>query len=243
MNESALYIGTSGWTYDHWKGVFYPADIKKREWLTFYAERFDTVELNASFYRIPKIKAVEGWRDRTPEKFHFAVKVSRLISHIKRLKECDKEAEWFFSVFKPLEPKIGAYLVQLPPSLTYDPERIESFIERYPSDIPLVFEFRNNSWYNDETYTLFRKKNLAFCIHDMHGSATDRIVTSDCAYIRFHGYTARYGGDYPDEILADWAAWIRGMRREVKRMFCYFNNDFQGYAIKNCLRLLEMATA
>ena len=240
MKEAKLYIGTSGWTYDHWKGVFYPETLSSRLWLEYYCRQFDAVELNASFYRIPKVAVVEGWNKRTPEGFCFAVKVSRLISHMKRLKNCDHEMEWFFSTFKPLEPKIGVFLVQLPPSLKCDPCLIESFSSHLPPKIPFAFEFRNKSWYNDETYDVLRKNHLAFCIHDMQGCPTDRTVTADTVYVRFHGCGARYGGDYPEEVLADWAVWIREQRNEAQRIFCFFNNDFQGFAVKNSLRLREL---
>ncbi len=234
-----VLLGTSGWTYDHWKGIFYPDSVPKKRWFEYFSTVFDTVELNASFYRIPTIKAVQGWEGRSPEYFRFAVKMSRLITHVRRLKNCERELEWFFSVFEPLQHKIAAFLVQLPPSMKIDIGRLDEFIRKLPQKSKFAFEFRNTTWYNPETYALLKEHGQIFCIHDMSGLATERIVTSDTIYIRFHGYASVYGGDYHEELLRDWAAWIREQIRDGKSVYGYFNNDIGGFAVKNCLRLRE----
>ncbi|MFW5774714.1 MAG: DUF72 domain-containing protein [Chitinivibrionales bacterium] len=233
------HLGTSGWTYDHWSGRFYPADISRRTWFEYFSQHFDTVELNASFYRIPRESVVASWHSRAPEHFVFSVKMSRLVTHVKKLRNCDHELEWFFTVFKPLRTKIGMYLVQIPPSLKVNHELLQQFCEKLPPELPVTFEFRNKSWYVDETYAILHKYNHNFCIHDMSGSATPRIVTGPAVYLRFHGYNERYGGDYSDGILSEWAEWIEKQRHKTP-VYAYFNNDFEGFAVKNCLRLREM---
>jgi len=235
--KSALHLGTSGWTYEHWKNVFYPPEISKAHWFEHFSSIFDTVELNASFYRIPTVKTVEGWDRRSPENFRFAVKMSRLVTHVKKLRNCEHELEWFFSVFEPLQKKIGIFLVQLPPSMKFNPALIRDFSELLPENARFAFEFRNSSWYNEETYGILGDLGHVFCIHDWDGIPTDRIVTSDTAYIRFHGYDSRYGGDYQEEILDNWAEWIRGLIKKGTTVYGYFNNDIGGFAVKNCLQL------
>jgi len=240
MNSGSIYLGTSGWTYEHWKGVFYPDDVPKKLWFEYFGGRFDTVELNASFYRIPTVKATESWMKRSSDTFRFSVKMSRLITHVKKLGDCQREIDWFFSVFEPLFPKIAIFLVQLPPSLKFDLARLENFFGYLKSNTRYAFEFRNTSWYRDETYELLKKYGYSFCIHDMGGLATERIVSSESIYIRFHGFDSRYGGDYPDNILEEWAAWIRRQTEDGKKIFGYFNNDIGGFAAKNCLTLRSM---
>lgn len=236
----ACYLGTSGWTYDHWKGVFYPDTVPKKRWFEYYSSRFDTVELNASFYRIPTVKTALGWYNRSQANFRFAVKMSRLVSHVRRLKNCDRELEWFFSSMEPLKPKTSIILIQLPPNLRIDLKRLDEFSARLPSDQTFAFEFRNITWYSEETYALLREREHTFCIHDMAGLTTDKIITANTVYIRFHGYDSRYGGDYPDDRLCLWAEWIREQLKKGLTVFAYFNNDIGGFAVKNCLRLKEI---
>jgi uncharacterized protein YecE (DUF72 family) len=238
--NGTIHFGTSGWTYDHWKGIFYPDTLAKNRWFEYYCEHFSTVELNASFYRIPTHKTVESWKQRSPEHFDFSIKMSRFVSHVKKLKNCERELEWFFSVFEPLSMKIALYLVQIPPALRFDPERIVNFSKNVPRKVNIAFEFRNTSWYRNETVELLRELGFAFCIHDMAGIATDKIVTSPFIYIRFHGFDSPYGGDYPDSSLQSWADWIKDQAKHGKHIYCYFNNDIGGFAIKNCQRLNAM---
>lgn len=238
--EEIIRLGTSGWTYEHWKGKFYPKGLAKSKWFLFFSEHFNTVELNASFYRIPSRKAAENWQNKSPDSFLFAVKMSRLVTHIKKLKDCDRELEWFFSVFEPMREKVGIYLIQLPPSLKCNPERLHSFAQRLPENARYAIEFRNKSWYNEEVYSLLRDMGFTFCIHDMGECSTERIITSDTVYIRFHGHHSHYGGDYPDEILDEWAHWILSESKKGTRIFGYFNNDIDGYAIKNSTQLRKI---
>ena len=151
FSEKVL-LGTSGWSYDHWKERFYPQNLSRNKWFEYFTEQFDTVELNASFYRIPTVKITEGWKERSPDGFRFSVKVSRLITHVKKLKDCRKELEWFFSVFEPLKEKVCIYLLQLPPNLKVDIPRLEDFSKLLPSENNYAFEFRNPTWYSEEVY-------------------------------------------------------------------------------------------
>jgi uncharacterized protein YecE (DUF72 family) len=240
MGKGSINLGTSGWTYDHWKEVFYPITVPKRQWFEYYCSQFSTVELNASFYRIPTLKVSEGWNSRSPENFRFAIKMSRLVTHERKLKNCERELEWFFSVFAPLNKKIAVFLIQLPPTLKFDPDRIVNFSKHFPSNAHAVFEFRNVSWYCDETVSLLKSLGYSFCIHDMGELATEKIVTSPVAYIRFHGFDSRYGGDYPDTVLLQWAKWIKLQAARGVSIYGYFNNDIGGFAVKNCRKLRDL---
>lgn len=247
-----IFIGASGWSYDHWKGIFYSEELPKSAWLAHYARHFNTVELNASFYRIPSQKSAVKWNKTVPEGFVFSIKASRLITHVKRLESCTREISWFFDAISPMKQKTGAILFQLPPSLKPDEEKLEAFcktlqqINPTAADEPetqiwsYAFEFRNSAWYNSSTYKVLEKYGAAFCIHDMPGSATDRIITAPFTYIRFHGYQSKYGGNYPETELTSWAQWIQSVSPSCKRVFVYFNNDAGGFALKNASHLASL---
>ncbi|KMQ50239.1 hypothetical protein CHISP_2809 [Chitinispirillum alkaliphilum] len=236
-----LLLGTSGWTYEHWKERFYPKELSKQKWFGYYTHHFDTVELNASFYRIPTAKVTQGWFNRSPENFRFAVKFSRLITHVKKLKDCQRELDWFFSVFEPLKEKICIYLIQLPPNLKCDIDRLAGFLKTLPGDNSYALEFRNTSWYTDKTLELLKAHHVAFCIHDLPGFPSEKIITSENVYIRFHGHESLYGGDYPEEVLKNWAKWIFDIQKKRgKKVMGYFNNDINAYSVKNCLELKGM---
>lgn len=240
FSSRMVFLGTSGWAYKHWKGIFYPSELPQKMWFEYFSSEFKTVEINASFYRIPTIKTVQGWNERSSSDFRFSIKMSRLVSHIRKLKNCINELKWFFSVFEPLYPKIAVVLIQLPPTMQFDPGRIAEFSSLLPSNLQFAFEFRNNSWYRDETYELLQKLGHIFCIHDMAGMVTERIVTTNSVYVRFHGYDSVYGGDYPEDHLRKWAEWINIQKEQNRVVYGYFNNDIGGYAIKNCIRLRQM---
>jgi uncharacterized protein YecE (DUF72 family) len=238
--QQTILIGTSGWTYNHWKNIFYPPDLPQRKWFSYYAGKFNTVEINYSFYRIPTPKTIEHWNTQSPADFHFAIKMNRQITHFKKLKNCKRETDLFFSVFQPLFSKIGIVLIQLPPTLGFDPERLLNFFNDLPKDHKFAFEFRNSSWYREETYSLLRDHKHIFCIHDMTNLKTEKIITADTVYIRFHGFDSMYGGNYPDSCLQSWADWIKKRYQDNKSIFCFFNNDIGGFAVKNGLMLKKM---
>jgi uncharacterized protein YecE (DUF72 family) len=235
-----IRIGTSGWTYRHWRGDFYPDKLPQKRWLEYYAGRFQTVELNASFYHIPRSSTARSWAERTPPQFRFAVKVSRLITHVHKLGNCQETVEWFFRELEPLSAKISAYLFQLPPSFAPRPERLESFLSLLPPDNFYVFELRNRGCYSGALPELLERSGVAFCIHDLPGLATPQLVTSSRVYIRFHGRGERYAGGYPDSELAEWASRIRDWSGEGKEVLVYFNNDLDGHAPRDARTLREM---
>ena len=234
-----IRIGTSGWYYDHWQGTFYPPDLPKRRWLEYYAEHFDTVELNNTFYHLPKEKTLQRWHELAPEGFLYAVKASRYITHIKKLSDAAESLQLFFKRAGLLKNALGPVLYQLPPSLHKDLERLETFIRLLPKKPAAVFEFRHQSWYGDDTFELLNKLGVGFCVHDLSGNESPRVVTGDIVYVRFHGTSGRYAGDYPESQLEDWAKWIRDQAQNARAIYAYFNNDAQAHAIKNAKQLRE----
>jgi len=234
----SVRIGTSGWTYSHWQGRFYPEDWPKAKWLEYYARNFDTVELNATFYRLPKVVTFENWFKRTPAGFLWAVKASRYITHIKRLTEADEPLKRFYDLVRHLGTKLGPLLFQLPPSLKYDADLVKTFLEHLDPSFRHAIEVRHPSWLNSEFFRQLEENNTAFCISDTAGRYPFREeITADFAYIRLHGSRTLYASEYTQEELETWAKKIAGWGRET---FVYFDNDFEGYAITNARQLKHL---
>jgi len=231
------YIGTSGWHYDHWRGRFYPEKLAKAKWLEFYTSHFATVELNNSFYRLPSEAAFTTWRDSSPANFTFAVKVSRFITHIKRLKDTGEAVEKFITRAKILGEKLGPLLYQLPPNMHRNDEVLESFLSTLPQGMKHVFEFRHQSWLEEEVLAILHKYNMGFCIFDMPSVSCPLVATADFAYIRFHGSADLYWGYYSDEELAGWAKRLVNLARNLKAVYIYFNNDAEAFAVRNARTL------
>ncbi len=233
-----IRIGTSGWHYSDWAGRFYPDDLPKSKWLEFYAENFDTVEINNTFYRQLKPQTFKNWRKQVPKNFLFVVKANRYITHIKRLKDVKEPLKRFFEGVRLLKSNLGPVLYQLPPSMHKDLDRLKTFLKLLPKKPVSVFEFRHESWFSDDTYELLGDFNAAFCIHDLMD--VPRVITSDVIYLRFHGTTGRYQGNYPKSTLQNWANWAKDNVKDKKAFFAYFNNDYNAYAVANAkaLRLL-----
>jgi len=227
------YIGTSGWHYNHWQEEFYPKGLAKSKWLEFYSRHFSTVELNNSFYQLPTEKAFCNWKDSSTPEFVFSVKVSRFITHIKRLKDTAEPVAKFVARAKLLKGKLGPLLYQLPQNMKRDYQALEDFLKMLPKDACHVFEFRHNSWFDDGIFNLLSYSNAGFCIYDMPDFSTPVVATSDFAYMRFHGSQRLYGSDYSDEELEEWARQIASSK--VRAVYAYFNNDAEGFAIKNAL--------
>jgi uncharacterized protein YecE (DUF72 family) len=232
-----IRIGTSGWHYNHWMRRFYPEDLPKSKWLQYYARQFDTVEINNTFYQLPKEVSIKRWRELAPKGFLYTVKANRYITHIKRLKDTSEELNRFFERIDLLKEKLGPILYQLPPSMHKDLDLLEAFIKLLTEKCPAVFEFRHESWYSEDTYALLNKYNAAFCTHDLPGKQSPRIVAGDIVYVRFHGTTGRYSGNYSKSALREWADWIKDNLKGIRAVYAYFNND---YAINNAKTLREL---
>jgi uncharacterized protein YecE (DUF72 family) len=237
---SNIHVGCSGWVYKHWRGFFYPEGLPQKRWFERYAEEFDTVEINASFYRLPLASTFDGWRDKAPAGFCYALKVNRFITHLKKLRGCEEALDEFVVLARRLQARLGPLLYQLPPSLKLDLDRLEEFLKLIPTDLTNVFEFRNASWYVPETYALLDRYGASFCVHDMAGSKTERIAVGPVAYVRFHGGEGKYWGRYSDEGLLSWTDWLVEQARSGRPVWCYFNNDIHGHAIHDAQTLKSM---
>lgn len=237
-----VHVGTSGWHYKHWKGPFYPADMKEKDFLAFYQERFRTVELNNSFYHLPLPQTLTNWHDKTPDDFLFAAKASRYITHVKRLLAPEETLPPFFERIELLAEKLGPILLQLPPGFKFAPERLESFLEALKpwKQHHYTIEFRNPTWFNEETYALLRRFGIAFCIFELGGLLTPDVVTADFVYIRLHGLDGKYAGSYTGAALAAWARKFKKWTKEGREVYCYFDNDQNGYAALNAMTLQEL---
>ena len=234
------YVGTSGWHYDHWRGLFYPENLAKPKWLGFYAAHFTTVELNNSFYHLPSEAAFTNWRKLSPEGFVFAVKVSRFITHIKRLRNAEEPLNNFLSRADFLQNKLGPLLYQLPPNMKRNDEALEAFISILPCQYRHVFEFRHESWLNDGVFNILRRHDVGLCVFDMPDLKCPLVATADFAYIRFHGSIGLYSSCYGEEELSDWAKKIVQSGQKLKTVYIYFNNDAETYAVRNAQALSQM---
>lgn len=235
-----IRIGTSGYHYDHWKELFYPAKLAKNKWLEHYATCFDTVELNNTFYQLPRETTFEKWHSQVPQNFIFTVKANRYITHLKRLHDPAEPLERFFQRVILLKKKLGPILYQLPPNFHKNLDLLSSFIKLLPDKSMPVFEFRHKSWFDSDTAELLDKLRAAFCIHDMPGAGTPRIVTAKFIYIRFHGPAGKYAGNYSKTQLHNWAKWINENKKHARGVYIYFNNDANAYAIQNAKTLKDL---
>jgi uncharacterized protein YecE (DUF72 family) len=238
-----LRIGCSGWNYDHWRrGVFYPSRCPARNWLTYYARHFDTVEVNATFYRLPRATAVARWVEESPEGFLVAVKASRYLTHVKRLKDVPENLAILLERLEPLlrSPKLGPLLWQLPPTFRRDLDRLAAALEVLPRDLRHAFEFRHPSWFCEELPVLLREHGVALVIGDRPqvNDFQTHELTADFTFVRFHGGTHGAAGNYSHRELDVWADRLAAWRHEVD-VHAYFNNDWEGYAIENALYLKE----
>jgi len=234
-----IRIGTSGWHYSHWKELFYPPNLPKNKWFEHYAEHFATVEINNTFYQLPKEVSLQRWHKQAPKNFVYSVKANRYITHIKRLKDTSEALGRFFETIGILKGKLGPVLYQLPPSLHKDLDLLKSFIILLPRKRIAVFEFRHDSWFSEDTFKLLNKFGVGFCVHDLVGKETPRVVTADVIYVRFHGPTGRYRGNYSKSMLQTWAKWFKDHTKEVRSIYAYFNNDIGGHAINNAKTLKQ----
>jgi uncharacterized protein YecE (DUF72 family) len=236
-SAGALRVGCSGWQYKHWRGSFYPMDLPVSRWFEHYASVFDTVELNNSFYRLPEAKTFERWGREAPRQFLFAVKGSRFLTHMKKLKDPEAALARLFGRARELGSHLGPVLYQLPPGWKLDVCRLEHFLHVLPRGRRHVVEFRDPSWYDDRVFDMLEHSGVAMCLHDMRGSATFRERVGPFVYVRFHGAEKTYTGSYSNERLRSWADWLRRRRSSGTDIYAYFNNDAGGHAPRNAQTL------
>lgn len=235
-----IRIGCSGWVYKHWRGRFYPETLPARSWFAFYADHFDTVEINNSFYRLPKPETFDTWRDQAPPDFRYAIKANRFLTQAKKLKDCEEPLERMMSPFRHLGETLGPVLYQLPPRFRINVDRLESFLALVPKDVLNIFEFRDNSWYDDAVFALLDRYGASFCAHDMPELASPRLAVGPAAYVRFHGGAGKYWGRYDEAVLLGWTDWIAEQAHAGRTVWAYFNNDIDVAATEDALTLKAM---
>lgn len=234
-----IRVGTSGWVYNHWREIFYPRDLRQADWLSYYTRKFDTVEINYSFYRLPSEDAFDRWREQAPPGFLYAVKASRYLTHLKKLKDPEDPLGRFFERSGRLRGTLGPVLYQLPPRWRVNLSRFEHFLAALPQGYSHVVEFRDASWLIDAVFQLMERYHVAHCIHDMYPLQVPLRITVPPVYVRLHGDPA-YGGDYQRATLEAWARHIDDWRSQGLDVFVYFNNDIGGYALGNAKTLRKL---
>ncbi len=241
-SQDFIRIGTSGWHYPHWRGHYYPPDLPTDKWLAWYARDFDCVEVNNTFYQLPSAETIAHWCEQTPETFMFTVKASRLITHLKKLKDCQSPLAVFLERITLLGPRLGPILFQLPPRWHINLPRLESFLQLLPNHYQYSFEFRDPSWHRPEVYDLLRSHQIGWCLFDLAGQQAPEIITSNLVYVRLHGPGAAYSGSYDTVVLERWAAKILGWASAGRHVHVFFDNDQAGYAVINAKGLLKLVT-
>ena len=240
-DKMSILIGTSGWSYPHWKGLFYPDDWPKSRWFEYYAAGFSTVEVNATFYRFFKDQTYQKWYDKAPENFKYVLKAPRLITHRKYLQDAEDLIQSFCQSTALLKEKFGLILLQLPPGMPYDLDRLRKALAAFEDPRRVAVEFRHERWLNDETIDLLREMGSIFCNADSPKTSLTDWTTSDTAYIRLHGSETWYGYEYSLQELRDICKMIDKLKADgVKEIYVYFNNDIGGFAPKNALALMQL---
>lgn len=234
-----IFLGTSGYTYQDWKGRFYPEHLPQKEWLSYYSQQFATVEINATFYGSFTKEQIQHWADVTTKDFLFSIKGPRLITHVKRLLQIEDEVMRFFDGLTPLQEKSSCILWQLPGNFRCSSENLEkldSFLDYLPRNVRQCVEFRDSSWFVPQLWDLLTARKTGFVISDTSEFATTEKVTADFAYIRFHGPSKLYASKYTEEDMHIWAGKVQEFAKEYD-VYCYFNNDTNAYAIENARQL------
>ncbi len=236
-------IGTSGWHYKHWCGPFYQEKLPASRMLADYFKHFDTVEINNSFYKLPSAETFRCWRDSTPPGFCFAVKGSRFITHMKKLKDPDNALHNLLPRAEELKDKLGPILFQLPPKWTLNVQRLEEFLSALPRRHQYAFEFREPSWHKEVVCDVLRRHGAAFCIFELNEFRSPEPITAPFTYVRLHGPGGPYQGSYPAATLRQWARKIERWRERLRDVYVYFDNDQAAYAAHNALQLKKMVEA
>jgi uncharacterized protein YecE (DUF72 family) len=240
-DQPLFFVGTSGWTYEHWKGCFYPADLPKRRWFDYYRREFQAVEINATFYRSFTDQTFNNWRQRAPQGFAYVLKAPQLITHRKYLLDVDEDIRTFYQSCSLLQDKFWMILLQVAPNMPYDLERLQGALSAFPDPCRVAVEFRRPEWLNPDTMSLLRNVGATFCNVDSPQQRITGNLTSDRAYLRLHGRNHWYAYNYSEEELREIANLARNLTHSgAKRVYIFFNNDFEGYAPSNAMRLRDL---
>lgn len=229
-----IRIGCSGWLYPEWKGIFYPDDLSRKEWFVFYAQHFNSVEINNTFYCFPTTNTINKWYAQVPEEFTYSLKVNRIITHFKKFENIETPLQKFYQMGSLLKEKLESFLFQLSPSFTYNPSRLQNILDNLDHGYRNVLEFRHPSWWNRHVYETLVKNNIIFCSVSGLGLPDEVICINDSVYLRFHGFPL-YKGSYTEEELFFWGANIK--HTKAKNIWIYFNNTMNGHAPMNALTL------
>ncbi|HEV7620743.1 MAG TPA: DUF72 domain-containing protein [Flavisolibacter sp.] len=242
----SIHIGTSGWSYKHWKLLYYPAKLKSTDWLSYYAQTFKATEINGSFYRLPTQETVINWMNKVPKGFIFCPKMSRYLTHMKKLHDPEESVERFFSIFEPMKNMMGPVLLQLPPFLKFNydiAERLYSILQKQYSAYEFVMEVRHDTWLHNDSLTLMTKYNIGFVIsHSNNEFPYSEMVTAKNIYVRFHGPVELYASSYSNDLLKSYVKKFKAWIKEGHVLWVFFNNDIHGYAIENAKTLMKMIT-
>lgn len=228
-----LWVGTSGFQYAAWKGNFYPEDLPTSKMLPFYAERFSTTEINYTFHRIPSAKTIENWSQQTPAHFKFALKAPQKITHWSKLRDCADTLEYFCKIISGLGERLGPVLFQLPPTFKKDADVLSSFLRELPS-IRAAFEFRHDSWFDDEIFGILKSRNIALCVADTEAIATPKKITADYGYLRLRR------ADYTDADVKRWSEFVSEQKSNWKDAFVYFKHEESGIGPKLAEQMIEL---
>jgi len=242
--KGKIHIGTSGWSYKHWKGIFYPPKLKTTEWISFYCHHFNATEINGSFYKLPSAETVIEWKQKVPRDFVFCPKMSRFLTHMKKLNDPEEPLERFFGIFKPMQKMMGPVLLQLPGILKFNYDKAEHLYRllhtRYKK-YEFVMEVRHSTWLEEKSLTLMAKYNIGLVISQSGEQFPySEMITAKNIYIRFHGPKELYASSYSDKMLDEFASKFRKWQNQGHTLWVFFNNDIHGYAIKDAKRLLKL---
>lgn len=244
MATAGTHIGTSGWSYRHWREIFYPKELKSTDYLSWYAKTFKVTEINTSFYHLPRPSTVESWLEKAPARFRFCPKMSRYVTHVKRLLDPEASLPRFFELFDPFKKHLGPILLQLPPSAAFEADRAAHFFEvltKNYSGYHFALEARHKSWLSDEAITLLQQYKITWVIaHSGNRWPYAETITAKHIYLRFHGLDGRYDALYSEKIIADYAGKIKEWQQENHTIWAFFNNDGHGYALQNAQQLITL---
>ncbi|SEW54377.1 DUF72 domain-containing protein [Chitinophaga arvensicola] len=244
MATTGIHIGTSGWSYRHWREIFYPKELKPTDYLSWYAKTFKVTEINTSFYHLPRLSTVEGWIEKVPARFYFCPKISRYVTHVKRLTDPEESLPKFFDLFNPFKKHLGPVLLQLPPSAAFEADRADHFFQvltKNYGDYHFALEARHKSWLSEEATAMLQQYKIAWVIA-LSGNRWPyaETITAKHIYLRFHGPNGRYDALYPEKLITEYAGKIKEWQQDKHTVWAFFNNDGHGYALQNAQQLITL---